>query len=59
MMGTADGPRCLQDFEYTNDSHHQEEHYEDAEADDDFKSVNGDLEQRHAEGAFLQGAAFS
>ncbi len=40
---------CLgyQDYEYSHDT---EEHFEDADGDEDFKSVQDDLEIRHAEG---------
>lgn len=36
-----------QDYEYSHDA---EEHFEDADGDEDFKSVQDDLEIRHAEG---------
>ena len=46
--------RAFQDFEYTNDTGEHEEHFADADGDDDFKSVTNDFEQRHAEGEAAQ-----
>jgi len=39
----------LQDFDVS----HEQEHFEDADADEEFQSVQDDLEYRHAEGAPL------